>query len=333
MDPLTQGLVGAAFPQSVGKKQHVIVAGALGMLSGMAPDLDVLIRSSQDPLLYLQYHRQFTHSLLFIPIGSMLCAVVLYPLFAKRFGLSFGQSWLYCALGFSTHALLDACTSYGTQLFWPLSQQRVAWSNVSVVDPMFTLPVLILVALAVWRRSPVFARAAFVWALVYLSLGGIQKQRVEQVAWQLATERQHSPIRLAAKPSFANLLLWKVVYETDDEFYVDAIRVGVSTKVYQGESVQKLDIARDFSWLDMSSQQAIDIGRFAHFSNGYLAVDPNNSMRIMDVRYSIVPNQINPLWSIQLSPNVNKEEHVQYVVERESTDDSRRLFYKMILNN
>ncbi|KHD26841.1 membrane-bound metal-dependent hydrolase [Vibrio caribbeanicus] len=333
MDPLTQGLIGASLPQSVGKKQHVIVAGALGMLSGMAPDLDVLIRSSQDPLLYLQYHRQFTHSLLFIPIGSMLCAAVLYPLFAKRFGLSFGQSWLYCALGFSTHALLDACTSYGTQLFWPLSQQRVAWSNVSVVDPMFTLPVLILVALAVWRRSPVFARAAFVWALVYLSLGGIQKQRVEKVAWQLATERQHSPIRLAAKPSFANLLLWKVVYETDDEFYVDAIRVGVSTKVYQGDSVKKLDIARDFSWLDMSSQQAIDIGRFAHFSNGYLAVDPNNSMRIMDVRYSIVPNQINPLWSIQLSPNANKEEHVQYVVERESTDDSRRLFYKMILNN
>ncbi|MDA0126473.1 metal-dependent hydrolase [Vibrio sp. MarTm2] len=333
MDPLTQGLIGASLPQSVGKKQHVIVAGALGMLSGMAPDLDVLIRSSQDPLLYLQYHRQFTHSLLFIPIGSMLCAVVLYPLFAKRFGLSFGQSWLYCALGFSTHALLDACTSYGTQLFWPLSQQRVAWSNVSVVDPMFTLPVLILVALAAWRRSPVFARAAFVWALVYLSLGGIQKQRVEKVAWQLATERQHTPIRLAAKPSFANLLLWKVVYETDDEFYVDAIRAGVSTKVYQGESVQKLDIARDFSWLDVSSQQAIDIGRFAHFSNGYLAVDPNNPMRIMDVRYSIVPNQINPLWSIQLSPNANKEGHVQYVVERESTDDSRRLFYKMILNN
>ncbi|MEH0759977.1 metal-dependent hydrolase [Vibrio sp. 16] len=333
MDPLTQGLIGASLPQFVGKKQHVIVAGALGMLSGMAPDLDVLIRSSQDPLLYLQYHRQFSHSLLFIPIGSLLCAVVLYPLFAKRFGLSFGQSWLYCALGFSTHALLDACTSYGTQLFWPLSQQRVAWSNVSVVDPMFTLPVLILVALAVWRRSPVFARAAFVWALVYLSLGGIQKQRVEKAAWQLATERQHTPIRLAAKPSFANLLLWKVVYETDDEFYVDAIRVGFSTKVYQGESVQKLDIARDFSWLDMSSQQAIDIGRFAHFSNGYLAVDPNNSMRIMDVRYSIVPNQINPLWSIQLSPNANKEDHVQYVVERESADDSRRLFYKMILSN
>lgn len=333
MDPLTQGLIGASLPQSVGKKQHVIVAGSLGMLSGMAPDLDVLIRSSQDPLLYLQYHRQFTHSLLFIPIGSMLCAVVLYPLFAKRFGLSFGRSWLYCALGFSTHALLDACTSYGTQLFWPLSQQRVAWSNVSVVDPMFTLPVLILVALAVWRRSPVFARAAFVWALVYLSLGGIQKQRVEKVAWQLATERQHTPIRLVAKPSFANLLLWKVVYETDDEFYIDAIRAGFSTKVYQGESVQKLDIARDFSWLDVSSQQAIDIGRFAHFSNGYLAMVPNNPMRIMDVRYSIVPNQINPLWSIQLSPNANKEEHVQYVVERESTDDSRGLFYKMILNN
>ncbi|NAW94554.1 metal-dependent hydrolase, partial [Vibrio sp. V42_P2S4T144] len=124
MDPLTQGLLGAALPLAVSNKRNLAVVGVLGVVSGMAPDLDVLIRSSTDPLLYLEYHRQFTHSLLFIPFGSFICALLLYPLFAKKRGLSFRQSWFYCALGYSTHALLDACTSYGTQLLWPISNTR-----------------------------------------------------------------------------------------------------------------------------------------------------------------------------------------------------------------
>ncbi len=161
MDPLTQGLLGASLPQSVSKKQNVIVAGVLGLLAGMAPDLDVLIRSSTDPLLYLEFHRQFTHSLLFIPIGSLICALVLHPLIAKRRGLSFKQSWLFCALGYGTHALLDSCTSYGTQLFWPLSNARFAWNTVSIIDPAFTLPILVLLVFAALKRNPMFARIAY----------------------------------------------------------------------------------------------------------------------------------------------------------------------------
>ena len=66
MDPLTQGTLGAALPQSLSQKQLAGSAGLLGFLAGMAPDLDVLIRSSSDPLLFLEYHRQFTHSLVFM---------------------------------------------------------------------------------------------------------------------------------------------------------------------------------------------------------------------------------------------------------------------------
>lgn len=74
MDPLTQGVLGASLSQSVSKKQHLVVAGVLGLLSGLAPDLDSLIKSQSDPLLALEFHRQFTHSLFFIPIGSLICA-------------------------------------------------------------------------------------------------------------------------------------------------------------------------------------------------------------------------------------------------------------------
>ena len=77
MDLLTQGLVGAVVSESVAVRKKVAVAAMLGCLSGMAPDLDVLIQSSEDSLLFLEYHRQFTHSLVFIPFGALVCAAVL----------------------------------------------------------------------------------------------------------------------------------------------------------------------------------------------------------------------------------------------------------------
>ncbi|MGY3571283.1 metal-dependent hydrolase [Vibrio paucivorans] len=332
MDPITQGLLGASLSQSFSNKQHLVTAGSIGLLAAMTPDLDVLIRSQTDPLLFLEAHRQFTHSLFFIPIGSFLCALVLHYLLAKKRGFSFKQSWLYAAIGFSTHALLDSFTSYGTQLFWPLSNHRYAWNAVSVIDPLFTLPILILLGLAIMKRTVLFSRIAFLWAVTYLMLGVVQRDRAEAAGWELAKERQHNPIQLEAKPSFANILVWKVVYETHNAYVVDAIRVGSSVKTYPGESITKLSLSRDFPWLVPGSQQAKDIERFRRFSNGYLAQDPTNELRIIDVRYSMVPNQINPLWSIELSPSATMGTHVEYAVHRDSSSESRQLYLDMLLD-
>ena len=333
MDPLTQGLVGASLSLSVSKKQHLVAAGVLGMLAGMAPDLDILIRSSSDSLLFLEYHRQFTHSLLFIPIGSLLCALVFYPLFAKRLGLSFTQSWWYCALGYATHGLLDACTSYGTQLLWPFTNERYAWNTVSVIDPAFTLPVLIGVVFVLLKRNPWYARIAIVWAFAYLTFGMIQRDRAEEAGWELAQARQHAPVRLEAKPTFANSLVWKVIYETEGRYYVDAIRVGAATKIYTGESVAKLDIGKDFPWLSSTSQQALDIERFRWFSDGFVAREPDDERRIIDVRYSMVPNQIKALWGIEVSQSDDENAHVVYTTHRDTSQESRQAFIDMLKGN
>lgn len=330
MDPLTQGTLGAVLPQSASSARVAGSAGLLGFLAGMAADLDVLIRSSTDPLLFLEYHRQFTHSLIFIPFGGAICALVLHAVIGRRRGLSLGQSWLFCTLGYATHALLDACTTYGTMLLWPFSDERFAWNTISIIDPLFTLPILLAVVLAARLSKPSLARMGLAWAVIYMSLGVLQRDAAVEMGRSLSAERGHQPLRLEAKPSFANILVWKTVYETDDRYYVDAVRASFWPKVFSGSSVAKLVVDRDLPWLDPESQQARDIERFRWFSNGYIARDPIYSGRIMDIRYSLLPNEISPLWSIELTPDAGRLDHALYRTHREARADSASVLWEMI---
>jgi len=146
----------------------------------------------------------------------------------------------------------------------------------------------------------------------------------------LAAERGHVPLRLEAKPSFANILVWKVVYETATNFHVDAVRTWPSTVVYPGSSIPRLDTQRDLPWLDPASQQARDVERFAWFSNDYVARDPLIPGRVIDVRYSLLPNEIDSLWSIQLAPGAGPEEHVSYNMHRNRRDGQVETLWQML---
>jgi inner membrane protein len=195
VDPLSQAVLGATAAQSGASRKEVRVAAVVGLLGGMAPDLDVLIRSSRDPLLFLEYHRHFTHALAFIPAGSLLVTAVCYVLFARRH-LSFGRTWLYAALGFATHGLLDACTTYGTQLLWPFSDARVAWNVISIIDPLFTVPILLLVVFAAARRWPRMAMIGLAWSIAYPLIGMVQRDRAIAAGYELAASRGHQPSTL-----------------------------------------------------------------------------------------------------------------------------------------
>ncbi len=331
MDPLTQGLIGASLPQAVSRgRRRLFWAGCFGFVGGMLPDLDILIRSSSDPLLFLEYHRQFTHSVLFIPVGGMICAAIFFLLLGRRHGIPFGRSWLFCTLGYGTHGLLDACTSYGTMLWWPFSSERVALSLVSVVDPLVTLPVLAMVVLAAVREQPRFAIAALLWASLYLSAGMLQRNAAAGMGTALAASRGHVPLRLEAKPSLANILVWKVLYETEDSFYVDAVRATIAPRVFAGSSIRKLDVARDFPAVGKTSQQARDIERFRHFSDGFVARDTLLPDRIIDVRYSMVPNEIEGLWSIGISATAAPDAHVTFHTHRRNPKSSLERLWSML---
>ncbi len=343
MDPLSQACLGASLSQSfAGDKSKQRSAMVIGALAGMAPDLDVLIRSAENPILFLEFHRQFTHSLIFIPVGALLCALVFYSLlrskwFQKKWPatkLSFLQVYLFSFLGYATHGLLDACTSYGTHSFWPFSTARIAWNTVSIIDPLFTLPVLLLVLLAAYRKNARIARFAFAYAVIYLSLGVIQHQRAESAVYALAQQRGHQVERLQVKPSFANRHVWKIIYEYDGRYYVDAVRLLLSTEIITGSSIQKLDVKRDFPWLSADSQQAKDIERFRWFSDGYLAISRRNPKLIMDVRYSYLPNRINSMWGVKVDKQLIDEgrldAHVSYEIKSGTDKKTVKRFMEMV---
>ena len=325
MDPISQAALGAVAPQSLAPKSvrdafGLIRIGIIGALAGMAPDLDVLIQSSTDPLLQLEYHRQFTHSLAFIPFGAALCALVFWPFF--RHQMTYRHIWLTALLGYGTHGLLDACTTYGTLLLWPFSDARIAWNTISVVDPLFTLPLLICVVIAMRTNSVITARCGAFWVTFYLSLGGIQEERAANAGESLAKSRGHNSAVVSAKPSFGNLLLWKTVYEHDGRFWVDAVRVGHEACIIPGDNIERLDLKTQYPWLDSKSQQAIDVERFRWFSNNHLAVDKEDELLIVDMRYSQLPNEIEGLWGIRLNPEATANEHAAWRTRR-STDSER----------
>ncbi len=329
MDPISQAALGTTATQSVLRSpKNLLVASILGSLGGMAPDLDVLITSNQDPLLFLEYHRQFTHSLFFIPLGGLIVALALY-LWSRRH-MSFRESYFFVTLGYATHGLLDACTTYGTQLFWPFSYERIAWNNVSVVDPAFTVPLLILCSLAVIRKQPWFGRVAALWALSYLIIGLVQRFRAEEFAREELGKQGIHFDHVSAKPSFANLLVWKIVSQTKDEFRVDAVRAGFNLKFFPGEKIYRLNLEKDFPTLPSNSLQARDIERFRWFSDDHLAVSKTDPHLIIDVRYSMVANEISGLWGIRIDPN-NPEKHVSFEAFRDTSDKKRRLFMKLLL--
>jgi len=301
----------------------------MGAFAGILPDADVLIRSSDDPLLFLEYHRHFTHSLVFIPVGAAVAAGVGFAVSRGRHRVA--ELYRPALLGYATHGLLDACTSYGTYLWWPFSDERVAWHLISIVDPVFTVPLVVGMVVAALRRSRLAALLSAAWGLVYLGMGGVQQHRAAVVSEALMAERGHHAERSQVRPSFGNQLVWRAFYEHESRYHVDAIRLPWlgEPRVYEGDSIEALDLDAYITESGFPAETVHDLRRFAHFSADWLIVDPVHEGMISDFRYAMLPNAIAPLWGIDVS-HVVAGEHEEFRQINRLTPEMRDTFWDML---
>lgn len=328
MDIVTQGLLGAVAAQSGSNHRNVRVATVTGFLAAMLADADVFIRSDSDPLLVLEYHRHFSHSLIFIPFGALIASLLLWPFLRRH--LAWVQIYAYAFLGYATAGILDACTSYGTRLLWPFSDASIAWSIISVVDPAFSLILIVSLVLA-WRlRNRRWAWAGLALAVGYLLVGAAQHQRALAVAQGLALERGLTPQRVLVKPTMANLLLWRAIAVDGDKAHIDAVRVGplAGPRIYPGTVVSIVDPG---SWGDLphGSVAHRELVRFHGYSDELLGVHPADPNFIGDLRYSMLPTGAAPLWGIALDPD-RPEAPIAFEARRELDPEMRKLFIRML---
>lgn len=329
MDIVTQALLGGVLAQSVAdrtEKKHATIAGAI---AGLLADADIFIYSSSDPLLNIELHRHFTHSLFFIPFGGAIAALLLWPFLKQH--MSAKRLYLFCVTGYSMSGVLDACTSYGTHLLWPLSNERVAWNLISIVDPVFSMVLIVSLVLGLRMRQKNIARIGLLFCLLYMASGFVQLHRAEQMAESLALSRNHQPGPHVVKPSLGNLVLWRSVYIYNDEIFVDAIRVGLfsANRIYEGESVKRFNAKSDLVGLSENSTLYKDIERFRNFSDGYIAYDPGQSNVIGDLRYSMLPDSIIPLWGIMINPEI-PQLHADYRFFRDNSSAVKDRFIDML---
>ncbi len=330
MDPLTQASVGAAAAAALSRPGTVRAALLVGALAGAAPDLDVFIRSREDPLLGLEYHRHFTHSVFLAPlIGALVGLLVRWACYRRRFAV-FGLVPFGIA-GALTHGLIDACTSYGTLLYWPLLNHRESWDVISIIDPLFTGPIVVLLLGALVRHRPALARAALVLGLVYLGLGLVQRERAQAYAGQLAEARGHQPEALTARPSLGNLLLWRLVYRAGARYHVDAVWLGPfgGTRHYAGGSAFAFTAVDALAVAPEDSVLHRDIERFRFFSQDYLYRYADDPRVVGDLRYALFPDSTKPLWGIRVNPG-RPGEHVSFEYFREASRAAFDRLWRMI---
>ena len=298
----------------------------MGGLAGAFPDVDIFIRSAEDPLLAIEFHRHFTHSLIFVPVIGLIFAAGSRLLTT----FSFWRLFRWATLGALTHGLLDACTSYGTHLLWPFSQERTSWHIISVIDPVFTLPLLLTLILAYSRRMEHWARIGMTWCCIVLLCGYIQRERATDFYRTQIAHRGDQAVRLNVKPGFANLWLWRGIYESDGHFTVDAIWNFPfrEPRLYPGGRVRRILPPEDFAHLSGSTAYR-DVLRFDFFSDQYLyAIDPHR-LELGDLRFSLLPNSLEPLWVIRLDPD-RPHQHLPYLTTRNVTPEKRHRFVEML---
>lgn len=331
MDILTQALAGAAAGAATqGQRAHFRAAAFAGAVAAMAVDLDYFIQSAGDPLLQVELHRQFSHSLVFIPVGALLVSLALYPFLKSR--LPPRALGLAALAGYGSHWLLDLFTGYGVELLWPFHDERYELDLLSVIDPLFTLLLALPLAWSLWRRQRRGLLLLVLLAVSYLGLAALQQQRATTALLAHAQTRGDPAADIRVRPAFANILLWRGIYRADGAWHVAAVRPGLFARpqVYRGGTQPVFDPATSLPAVPAESRVGRDIRRLARLSDDYLVWQPGKQ-RLGDIRFSMVPDGLEPMWGLQFDPR-QPERQPTWFVDRTLAPAQRQRFVRQLLN-
>lgn len=222
MDSLTQIVLGAAIGEKFLGKKIGNRALLYGAIAGTIPDLDVYVGKFFDPVTANEIHRGLSHSILFFVLISPILGWMLSKIEEKS--IDFRTATIFWFFGLFTHALLDAFTTWGTGLFYPIDY-RVSLHSIFVIDPLYTLPFLFcLIIVSRYKKENIkrekWNHRGLIISCSYLLLTIVVQQLAKsKFDRQLAAENiEYS--RIIVKPSPFNIILWNTVLESENGYYI-----------------------------------------------------------------------------------------------------------------
>jgi inner membrane protein len=303
LDSITQIVLGASVGEAVLGKKIGNKAIFWGAVAGTLPDLDVILRYFTDEISATQMHRGFSHSIVFAVLIAPLLGWIARKIHFKLVDVSF-KDWTKLFFWTTvTHPLLDAHTTWGTQFFWPL-KYRLAYQNIFVVDPLYTLPFLtfLIIVITLKKENPkrskfntiglslstsyLLLTLIFKWISFQEFKEGLQNQAIEYV-------------EMDTKPSPLNAILWSSLIETDK---------GYRTAYYSLFDKQEITYSKEFlknhhllePYLDQKIvQQLIDIS-----AGWYRIEERNGKLLFWDLRFGQMGMDVDTasfLWYYELS--------------------------------
>jgi inner membrane protein len=221
MDSVSQMALGAAVGvATMGRRTATWKAALWGAVAGTLPDLDVFVDHG-DPIRNMVLHRGETHALFWLTLFSLPLAAGVARL--HREWAHWRRWWLALWLALVTHPLLDAMTVYGTQLALPFSDHPVAVGSVFIIDPLYTLPLLLgaggALATRGNRRGLRANAVGLALSSAYLVWGVVAQQHVSRVASASLAARGIAVERVLVTPTPFNSVLWRVVAVGGDHYH------------------------------------------------------------------------------------------------------------------
>ncbi|WP_299122479.1 metal-dependent hydrolase [uncultured Winogradskyella sp.] len=293
MDSLTQIVLGAACGEAVlGKKigNKALLFGAIG---GTIPDLDVLIGSllHNNEIDAMLFHRGFMHSIVFSILAAFLLGWLVHKLYnnGRRLHTTTQKDWISLFFwSLFTHPILDCFTPYGTQLFAPFSNYRIAFNNIAVADPLYTVPFLLCVIILMFfrrnsNRRKFWLKLGIGISSFYMLLTVFNKFYIDSVFKSSLEINRISYERFSAQPSILNNILWYGIAETNDNYHVGFYSLFDNSNQFSDwQTIPKVR--------DLSKDEYKDINDLAWFSNDYYIVEAldNGDYLYKDLRYPLV---------------------------------------------
>lgn len=287
MDSLTQLTLGAAVGELAAGKKAGNKAIYWGMFAGTLPDLDVLFMPFLDPVQQLAFHRGISHSIFFAILISPLLAWLVTKIHPKS-EATFKDWTILFFLGTLTHSLLDSLTTYGTQLFLPFSDYRVAINSIFLVDFVYTLPLLftVIVCLFLHRNSSkrrFWNYLGLGFSTLYLCFGLGMKMYMQPVFKTALAEQNIQYDQFMTAPTPLNTVLWYCVASNDEGNYMGYYSPFDKDKKIHFDYFPK----QDELIAGLKQEHAVD--RLIWFSKGhYIIREEEGQKRFYDVKFGKV---------------------------------------------